>query len=213
MKCQNAEGKNFIDIIGPTNSVSGLDGEIQSRLRSLRKQHVFESTAEENLNLIAPLGEPFDLSALTLLRGQLSMMPHAYQVWEQVVDTLNLAGVKAKKLQLSNLARETAIGVSDKILERPPLWFHMVDDAMHVGGGRRLGPMAGLIVAETLHAAVAASPDSILNADGRSDFTVLPALRGTSEFEYSLADVLAIVRREWPKTAIVTAICNKYSDT
>jgi hypothetical protein len=75
--------------------------------------------------------------------------------------------------------------------EATPLWYYILREAETKASGRKLGPLGSRIVMESLHAAIAASEDSILAQKGWR-----PTLGGTGTF--SMADLLAFTDRHCP---------------
>lgn len=69
-----------------------------------------------------------------------------------------------------------------------PLWFYILREADVLGGGDRLGPVGGRIVAEVLVGILEADPESFVVID--RDWT--PTLPAASDGTYGLADLLAI---------------------
>lgn len=62
-----------------------------------------------------------------------------------------------------------------ELVASTPLWFYVLREAELLGMGRRLGPLGGRIVMETLHAAIEASGDSILRGGWKP---TLPSVSG-----------------------------------
>ena len=75
-----------------------------------------------------------------------------------------------------------------------PLWFYCLREAEVLGAcGMHLGPMASRIVLETIHAAIEASPHSVM---GNKDFKVLKGLRTESDRSIHLDEILRMVQAE-----------------
>jgi hypothetical protein len=62
------------------------------------------------------------------------------------------------------------------LLEKTPLWLYVLKEAEVLGDGKLLGPYAGRIVMEALHAAIEASDISIL--DGTNGKPTPPQANG-----------------------------------
>jgi hypothetical protein len=61
-------------------------------------------------------------------------------------------------------ANELGIGDLDAALgEHPPLWFYVLKEAELINKGRKLGPVGGRIVAETILGVMALDPESYFN--------------------------------------------------
>jgi hypothetical protein len=68
-----------------------------------------------------------------------------------------------------------------------PLWFYVLKEAEHRGGGDRLGPVGGRIVGEVLVGVLLADPEAFTNVDPAWQPS-LPAESNT----YAISDLLAI---------------------
>jgi len=67
-----------------------------------------------------------------------------------------------------------------------PLWYYVLAEAETLGGGRRLGPVGGRIVADVILGLLDADPQSFLAADpGWTPFL------GAEPGRFSLADLVA----------------------
>jgi hypothetical protein len=69
--------------------------------------------------------------------------------------------------------------------ERTPLWYYLLAEATHHGGGQHLGPVGSTIVAEVLVGLVRRSDDSILRSPGWT-----PSLPSATPGRFELADLL-----------------------
>ena len=78
------------------------------------------------------------------------------------------------------------------LAERTPLWFYSLREAERLGCGTRFGPLAGRIVGETLHAAIAASESGFLDADGRPVFGESGRLPAHQPGRFDLYDLRAM---------------------
>jgi hypothetical protein len=70
-------------------------------------------------------------------------------------------------------------------LERTPLWYYILAEAAELGGGQRLGPVGGTIVAEVLVGLVRRSANSILRAQNWQ-----PTLPSAQPGAFTLTDLL-----------------------
>jgi hypothetical protein len=70
-----------------------------------------------------------------------------------------------------------------------PLWFYILKEAEHRGGGDRLGPVGGRIVAEVLIGLLRADPASYLSLEPDWE-PILPAAGP----DFGLADLLTLGR-------------------
>ncbi len=77
------------------------------------------------------------------------------------------------------------------LAERTPLWFYSLREAER-GGGTRFGPLAGRIVGETIHAAIAASGSGFLDPQGRPVFSGNAGLPAHQPGRFDLYDLRAI---------------------
>jgi hypothetical protein len=73
--------------------------------------------------------------------------------------------------------------------EATPLWYYVLKEAEHHHGGKRLGPMASTIVAETFLGLVHGDHDSFLWQ--RSNW--VPELPGATEGHFTMADLIRFV--------------------
>lgn len=167
---------------------SPIDTRLAASLFQL-PQHVLSHSVP---HCMAPAGTgqaPFNLAAQTLARGRelgLATAQQAVPLAGQMIgqplpmlatedlfpDDLNLTGPQA-----SALAQAT------------PLWYYMLREAECLGGGR-LGPFAGRVVMETIHATIAASGSSVLR-ESAGDTALQEAVR-------SMPDLIAFISNYYP---------------
>lgn len=150
-----------------------------------------------------------DLAARTLVRGRILLVPNAQDVAAFVGKSLSLKGrPKLEILQnwqmdhntteLVSKALNAGVSFAEQLRERTPLWFYTLREAEHFHGGKRLGPLASRIVMETIHAAIQATPDGIIDLRNGISFSPKPELggRGSGPFgpedcPFALKDLLA----------------------
>jgi hypothetical protein len=111
----------------------------------------------------------------------------AGSVTEQCVRHARCSVVVARRLGVEPLTpEEVGLGPAGWRLETP-LWFYLLKEAEHRGGGERLGPVGGRLVGEVLV--------GIVDADGESYRAVDPGWRPTlpaaQAGRFGLADLLA----------------------
>lgn len=152
-----------------------------------------------------------NLAARTLLRGRTLLIPNAQDVAARVRGSLEgrpeLAILENWRIDhhttdLVGKCLNLAISHKERLRERTPLWFYTLREAEHFHDGRHLGPLASRIVMETIHAAIQATPNGIIDTDNRVSFTPRPELgaRGHGPFEpddcpFALQDLLATQRQ------------------
>jgi hypothetical protein len=71
------------------------------------------------------------------------------------------------------------------LLQKTPLWYYVLREAMLLSGGNKLGPLGGRIVAETFVRLLKRDADSIMNVPG---FT--PSLPSSAPGTFMIADLL-----------------------
>lgn len=142
VRCPGAAEPNLANCIGPA---------LVPSLQALSGQFV------QNTN---PLSE-VNLAEKTLLRGQEVMLPCAQSLWALIepvcgrfLTPQEISGPVGSNfydvLTMPNVDAPT-------LVERTPLWFYVLREAEVVHGGRKLGPLGGRIVMETIHASIEAA--------------------------------------------------------
>ncbi|QJF51146.1 hypothetical protein [Roseobacter ponti] len=125
--------------------------------------------------------EPANLAGLTLARGQSVGLTSAQGLWQAhpgIFGGTLLTPEEIASEQPAAIAAALTEGVAgDRLCDRTPLWFYTLREAQFFSGGARLGPLAGRIVAETLHAAICAARNGAVPAEGT---LTLPDLLGAS---------------------------------
>jgi hypothetical protein len=71
------------------------------------------------------------------------------------------------------------------LLNKTPLWYYCLREAMVLEGGDRLGPVGARIVAETFARILKRDPNSYLNAGGFA-----PSLPGQNANDFTFADLV-----------------------
>jgi hypothetical protein len=107
---------------------------------------------------------PFNLAQATLLRGCELLLPSAQAIAAYVTPLLEtpIPVLSAEELSHSSSAIHSAFVEFPKLGDQTPLWYYILRESELLSGGHCLGPLGSRIVAETLHAAVSASENSIL---------------------------------------------------
>ncbi|MER8809273.1 peroxidase family protein [Mesorhizobium australicum] len=148
-----------------------------------------------------------NLAARTLVRGRTVLIPNAQDVAARVARSLQgrpeLAVLENWKIdhQTTDLVSKclnAGVSFGERLRERTPLWFYTLREAEHFHGGQRLGPLASRIVMETIHAAIQATPNGIVDADNRVCFAPKSELGacgrgpfGPDDCPFALHDLLA----------------------
>jgi nucleoid-associated protein YgaU len=121
------------------------------------------------------------LAVRNLLRGYRLRLPTGQAIARFLgLPALTPAEIEAAAASAAQADALRAAG----FLERTPLWFYLLAEAKH-GGGQRLGPVGGTIVAEVLIGLVRRSPDSFLSYPGW-----VPSLPSARPGRFELADLL-----------------------
>ena len=129
-------------------------------------------------------GDGARLAVRNLLRGYLLRMPTGQAVARALgVDPLSAADVEAAA---GSDAQRTILRNAG-FLERTPLWYYILAEAMAASEGARLGAVGSTIVAEVLVGLVHRSEDSIL----RCRYPWSPTL-GQTAGKFDLADLLRL---------------------
>ena len=116
-----------------------------------------------------------NLASRTLVRGRSLGIADAFTVHREINDMLVTAG----RTPLAVLSADQLINGENEfvqhsfqqnvgeLMKKPPLWYYVLKEASHnarsFGAGRRVGPLASLIVMETIHAAIDADKNSWLH--------------------------------------------------
>lgn len=74
-----------------------------------------------------------------------------------------------------------------RLNEATPLWYYTLREAAHFARGQHLGPLGSRILMETIHAAIEASSDSILDHPGWR-----PAFPSANATHFSMPDLIAM---------------------
>jgi hypothetical protein len=142
-------------------------------------------------------GPAFDLAAATMIRGiELNLASG-----QQAVIAANGLGSAIPMLSLAQIIGGDA-GIAaafegcKALKETTPLWFYMLREAEVLGAGR-LGPLAGRVLMETLHAAIEAAPDNII-----SNQAWQPTLPRASAPYFTMMDLLLVAGHPDPLGAL-----------
>jgi len=155
----------------------------------------------------------YSLAEITLLRGQSVSLRSAQSVLRDVADAVAARPVphgnplppvvsaldpaqiaSVGHGELADLLEDDSQG--PPFASQTPLWLYtLCEAAIAPGRGGALGPLAGRVVYETLHAAVQACPGSIVTDAGTFEFFVHPSLRHQSADTFSFSDLFAVVRQ------------------
>jgi hypothetical protein len=132
------------------------------------------------------------LAARNLLRGYLLRLPTGQAVARALrrklkgvrdVPVLKPAEIRAA----ANNRKQVEVLDRAGFLNRTPLWYYVLAEAALLGGGRRLGPVGGTIVAEVLVGLLRRSEDSILRRSGWE-----PSLPSAEPGKFTLSDLLKL---------------------
>ncbi len=144
---------------------------------------------------LAPQKPPFGLPTETMKRGWELGLATA----QQAIAAANAALLTPISFLAPSEIPGTDPGIASAFAKFPelstatPLWFYVLREAEHFGGGNRLGPLGGRIVMETLHAAIEASPNSILADPGWRP--TLPSVNGNF---FTMPDLVAFAGKPDP---------------
>jgi hypothetical protein len=147
-------------------------------------------------------GPAFDLATATMIRGIELNLASGQQA---VIAANGPLGNTLPMLSLPQIIGGDA-GIAaafedcKALNETTPLWFYMLREAEVLGAGR-LGPLAGRVLMETLHAAIEAAPDNII-----SNKAWQPSLPRASAPYFTMMDLLLIAGHPDPLGAL--AICS-----
>ena len=134
-----------------------------------------------------------NLASMDLQRGYMLSLPTGQAIADELVA---LGRKNIRKLEGPEILEAAASDAQRAVLtkfgftERTPLWFYILAEAKHLGGGNKLGPVGSTIVAEVLIAFVRRSADPILPKVG-SNGAVPPPIE-TPSGEFKLPDLLRL---------------------
>ena len=165
------EWERLVDVGGDFDRARRIDSKLVEPLFELRRE---DGSPEP--------GDGGRLAVRNLLRGYLLRIPTGQAVARAVSQTpLTPAQIEAA------VPAEQAQALRDgNLLERTPLWFYVLAEAAHHSGGRHLGPVGSIIVAEVFAELVRRSEDSILAQPGFQ-----PTL-GAHAGQFTLPDLLRL---------------------
>jgi len=148
---------------------------------------------------LPPDSQEPDLALITLLRGRKVGLPsgqslHRHVAAHAATSLLSEIPLTGDEI-VAGLRRGSDLdGVHDLLKEEAPLWFYVLREAEVRGcSGKHLGTLASRVVMETIHAAIEASPDSILSGE---PFDVLPGLKASDRSRFTLQDLITAGRTQ-----------------
>lgn len=149
-----------------------------------------ELPQEISRNPICPRDKKLNIAVETLLRGAELDLPSAQQLARHLgVSTLDLEKKSGLAAALEHASQPLVDALEQKkgayFIEHTPLWLFTLLEAKAIAGGMHLGPLAGLVVAETLHAAIAADEQGILGASYGFDPEKNPAWERSDKFDFA----------------------------
>jgi hypothetical protein len=101
----------------------------------------------------------------------------------QIVPLTQAELLSDESSEVAAVMTDPSYGAANTLLDNTPLWFYTLKEAMVRHGGRKLGPLAGRIVMETVHAAIAeAEPSIIKNPAWGPDARLNPSRQGRYTF-------------------------------
>ncbi len=153
---------------------------------------------EPLFKLLNEVGDPMPcerrLAVLSLLRGYILRMPTGQAVARALMKRgRNVPVMTAQEIEdkAANKKQRDLLKTS-RFSKCTPLWFYILAEAAHFGGGNRLGPVGSTLVAEVLIGLVRRSSDPILGEPGTSP-TWSPTL-GTTTGKFDLRDLLRLAK-------------------
>jgi hypothetical protein len=183
--------RNFLDF----SPLAGLKA--RRTLNFARKIDVSVSTALRNLPRgERQHGEPANLPARDLIRGQALLLPSGQDAVQELRDRFDIYAPQlgAGDFERIHNERMKALLTDAALSRHTPLWLYVLTEAELLSHGECLGPLGGRIVMEVLHALIDASVVSILREkDWRPtvpshhrDFFTLPDLVAFSGMKYDM---------------------------
>jgi heme peroxidase len=152
----------FFQGAGPENTVTSrpIDTKLAPPFQHLPPDLI--GTPEAKCPFARIAGHPSQLAVRTLLRGAGLRLPSG----QMVAHACNQEPLTEQELTTNSVGDETDQG---RILREAglssetPLWYYILKEAEVRRNGNRLGPLGSYLVGETIHAALRADPESILN--------------------------------------------------
>lgn len=142
LRCPAAPEPNLAQLIGPA---------LTDPLQHLPGIHVQDADPLSTVNL----------AERTLRRGQEVLLPSAQSLWAAVEPVcgrfLTPAEICGPVGGPFHAVLTMANPDGPRLVDRTPLWFYILREAEVLQGGRKLGPLGGRIVMETIHAAIEAA--------------------------------------------------------
>lgn len=157
-------------LAGGPNLASRIDTRVVDPLRSLLDECGRPMTIVPNL------------AARNLLRGYLLRLPTG----QAVAGALGLPVMSEADIRSVVTDAQAEILRQANLFGRTPLWFYILAEGAHFGGGNKLGPVGTALVASVLIGLVSRSEDSVLPEDGWT-----PTLKADGG-PFTLADLLSL---------------------
>jgi hypothetical protein len=171
----------------PPTMAAAIDTNLASDLHDLPKC-LLDAYCEVDDILSEDPKRRFGLASTTLVRGREFQIASAQQAFEFARTKYGLSFPMLKRPELagSDDGVRCVFEHYPELSENTPMWYYILREAERFAGGQKLGPLGGRIVMETLHAAIDASDDSILN-----DGSWRPSLPRVNESFFTMPDLLA----------------------
>jgi hypothetical protein len=152
----------FFQGAGPENTVTSrpIDTRLAPPFQHLPPDLI--GTPESKCPFARSAGHPSQLAVRTLLRGAGLRLPSG----QTVAQACGQEPLTEQELTTNSVGDETDQG---RILREAglssetPLWYYILKESEVRRNGNRLGPLGSYLVGETIHAALRADPESILN--------------------------------------------------
>lgn len=176
-----------------TVAATAIDNYLASSLHAVGAWSFMPAYAKRH-----PLGPIKSLATLSMARHE----PYELASAQELIAIINrsLGGVCEIPLLSGDELVAAAGGDFGSLVEelgfhrRTPLYLYCLLEC-HKAGGQKMGPLTSRIVAETIHAAVAASRDTVLETGPKAEFAGDPGLATKSDF--GLKSMLDIVSQKW----------------
>ena len=148
---------------------AGPEGTVTSRPIDTRLAPAFQhlpadliGTPQAKCPFARIAGHPSQLAVRTLLRGAGLRLPSG----QTAARVCNQVPLTEQELTTNSIGDETGQGRILRqagLTDETPLWYYILKESEMRRNGNRLGPVGSYIVGETIHAALRADPESILN--------------------------------------------------
>jgi hypothetical protein len=152
----------FFQGAGPENTVTSrpIDTRLAPPFQHLPADLI--GTPEAKCPFARIAGHPSQLAVRTLLRGAGLRLPSG----QTVAGACGQELLTERELTTNSIGDETEQGQilrETGFTRKTPLWYYILKESEVRRNGNRLGPLGSYIVGETIHAALRADPESILN--------------------------------------------------